>query len=225
MEGFSNVVQPPFEEVFRKDHQLKGNWNSGFFRNGNPIVLELGCGKGEYTIALARKYPGSNFLGIDIKGARMWKGAATAHNDGIMNAGFLRTRIELINSFFGPDEISEIWITFPDPQLKKRRARKRLTGSIFLNMYSKFLKPGSIIHLKTDSRELFDYTYGLILHNGIEPITSTTDLYSGNLNNEILSVRTFYEDMFISQGKKITYLSFRLSPGTTITEPHEENEE
>ena len=222
LDSFNNVVQPPFEEVFRKDYHLKGKWNELFFRNNNPIALELGCGKGEYTVSLAQKFPDRNFLGIDIKGARMWKGAGIAVAEGLTNVGFLRTRIELIGSFFCEDEISGIWITFPDPQLKKRRNKKRLTGSKFLNIYNSFLKPGSLIHLKTDSRELYNYTNTLIEHNGLEVVAATDDLYSGGYSDEMLSIQTFYEELFMEQGKKITYTCFRLVPGKMISEPEKD---
>jgi len=222
MDSFSNVVQPRFEEIFKKDFHLKGKWNELFFRNDNPIALELGCGKGEYTVGLARKFPDINFLGIDIKGARLWKGAGIAVAEGLTNVGFLRTRIELIESFFCEDEISEIWITFPDPQLKKRRNKKRLTGPRFLNSYNRFLKPGSLIHLKTDSRELYDYTNTLIEFNGLELFESTDDLYSGSYSNDMLSIRTYYEEIFMDEGKKITYTCFSLSPGKMISEPEKD---
>ena len=214
MESFENVVQPAFEDVFRKDHPLKGRWKEQFFKNANPVVLELGCGKGEYTIGLATMYPEKNFLGVDIKGARMWKGAREATEKGIINAGFLRTRIELINSFFAPGEVSEIWITFPDPQIKKRRNKKRLTSARFLNNYSLFLEKGGTIHLKTDSRELFDYTNSLLQYNKITPGVSSHDLYSGEFVDDILSIRTHYEKIFLSENKTITYTRFSL-PGTS----------
>jgi len=149
METFANVIQPEFEEVFGKDFRLKGLWNKCQFHNENPVVLELGCGKGEYATGLAKHFPDKNFIGVDIKGSRMWRGATTALGEQLHNVMFLRTRIEMIGSFFGPDEVDEIWLTFPDPQLKK--ARKRLTSSRFLNSYRTFLKKSGIIHLKTDN--------------------------------------------------------------------------
>ena len=218
MDSFGHVIQPPFEDVFRKDHMLKGKWNEQFFKNNNPIVLELGCGKGEYTVELARNNIDKNFLGVDIKGARMWRGARTAFEEKMKNVGFLRTSIELIESFFSTAEVDEIWITFPDPQLKKRRNKKRLTGPRFLNSYSNFLKPDGLIHLKTDSRELYDYTLGLIKNNPVQLIEATHDLYDGMRANEPLAIKTYYEQIFLEQGKKITYLCFRLKPGKPIEE-------
>ena len=165
---FTNVIQPDIKEVFRKDYPIRGNWHSQFFKNTNPIVLELGCGKGEYTTGLAARFPDKNFIGIDIKGARIWKGASEALEKGLANAGFLRTRIEHISSCFGPDEVSEIWITFPDPQEKRDRSTKRLTSSLFLPVYKKFLKPSGIIHLKTDNEILYKYTCRLCQFNNLE---------------------------------------------------------
>jgi len=218
MDNYSHVIQPHFEDVFRKDHELKGKWKEAFFGNNNPLILELGCGKGEYTIGMARQFPGTNFLGIDIKGARMWKGAKTAEQQSIDNVGFLRTRIELIESFFDRDEVDEIWITFPDPQIKKRRNKKRLTGPRFLNHYRSFLKKGGLIHLKTDSPELYDYTLNLINKNNLDVITKTPDLYSEKNLGENLLIRTYYEQMFLDAGEKITYICFRIDNDRPITE-------
>ena len=156
MEVLGHVIQPPFDDIFKKDHPLKGKWNPEIFENNNPIVLELGCGKGEYSVGMARAFPNKNFIGVDIKGARMWKGATESHEKGIRNVAFLRTRIELIESFFDKDEVSEIWITFPDPQLKNARAKKRLPGPVFLNKYRSFLVNNGIIHLKTDNDILYN---------------------------------------------------------------------
>ena len=219
MEEYPNVLQPRFEDVFRKNHALKGKWKNDFFGNNNPLVLELGCGKGEYTLGLARQCPGKNFLGIDIKGARMWKGAGTAIREAITNVGFLRTRIELIESFFDTGEVDEIWVTFPDPQLKKRRNKKRLTGPRFLNHYRSFLKKEGLIHLKTDSRELYDYTLKLISENKLEIIRNTDDLYAEKNINDILQIRTHYEQMFLDEGRKITYICFRPDISKPVNEP------
>lgn len=208
--GFDNVIQPAISDVSSKDHQIKGRWNEDIFKNENPIILELGCGKGEYTIGLATKFNGNNFIGIDIKGARMWRGAKTAHENNLKNVAFLRTRIEFINSFFSPDEVSEIWITFPDPHPGGRNFNKRLTSPGFLNNYSLFLKDGGRIHLKTDNKELFDYTKKVVSGNNLEIITATDDLYAENLPDDILSIRTHYEKMFLSAGLKINFLSFIL---------------
>jgi len=220
METFPNVVQPAFDEVFGKDYRLKGNWNRLFFNNDNPIVLELGCGKGEYTTGLARRFPGKNFIGIDIKGSRMWKGARTALASHLDNVAFLRTHIEMIQSFFGTDEIEEIWITFPDPQLKKKR--KRLTSARFLNTYANFLKKGGLIHLKTDSPVLYQYTIDLARLNKLTVKVNTRDLYHSGIDSDILGIQTFYERQFLDQGMKITYLCFELPDGKKIEEPAEE---
>ncbi len=217
---FENLVQPDFDEVFRRDHPLKGRWATDFFRNGNPIVLELGCGKGEYTVGLGAAHPECNFIGIDIKGARMWRGAKTATEMGLVNVGFLRTRIEFINSFFAPGEISEIWITFPDPQLKKGREKKRLTSPVFLAYYAQFLAPGGVIHLKTDSRELHDFTRRVIEANGLPCEAACVDIYGEGLADvdPTLAIKTTYEWRFLDEGKPITYLRFGLG-GRTEFEP------
>jgi tRNA (guanine-N7-)-methyltransferase len=219
METFSNVIQPPFEEIFGKDFYLKGKWNEMVFRNENPIVLELGCGKGEYTTGMAARFPEKNFIGIDIKGARMWPGAKQSLQNNLNNVRFLRTRIEFIQSFFKTGEVSEIWITFPDPQLKERRAKKRLTGSIFLNGYRRFLKEDGVVHLKTDNLFLHQYTLKLIRENKLKLIEATDDLYNSQLSDEIRSIRTYYESRFLEQGMKITYLKFLLKGDKEIAEP------
>jgi len=208
---FPNLIQPKFEEVFRNEHPIKGKWNESFFKNNKPIVLELGCGKGEYTVGLAKLFPEKNFIGIDIKGARLWRGAKTAHENGMANVAFVRTRIENITSFFGKDEVSEIWITFPDPQLKRINELKRLTSSVFLGLYKTFLKPQGLIHLKTDSLELHRYTRALIELNGLKVHTHTDDLYASVTDDPILSIRTFYEQQFLDRGLPITYICFELS--------------
>jgi tRNA (guanine-N7-)-methyltransferase len=210
LNSFSHVIQPAFEDVFRKDHELKGKWHEEWFKNPNPIVLELGCGKGEYTVNLASKYPDKNFIGVDIKGHRMWRGAKEAKEKNLPNAAFLRTRIEFIRSFFAAGEVDEIWITFPDPQLKQSRESKRLPGAYFLNLYRSFLKDNGIVHLKTDCRALYDYTLSIVKSNNLEIITSTVDLHNEMPGNEMLAIRTFYEDMFLKENVPITYLSFRL---------------
>jgi tRNA (guanine-N7-)-methyltransferase len=221
MKGFDHVIEPPFEEVFRHDHNLKGKWHSDWFRNSNPIVLELGCGKGEYTVGMAERYPEKNFIGIDIKGARMWKGARDTFQRNIANAAFLRTRIEFTGSFFAAGEIDEIWLTFPDPQLKKKREKKRLSGPFFLNLYCQYLKDGGLVHLKTDSRELYDYTLSVVGANGLPVVTSVTDLHGGLPGDPILSIRTYYEEIFLSKGIPITYLAFRLPHEKKIISPSE----
>jgi tRNA (guanine-N7-)-methyltransferase len=180
------------------------------FRNNNPIVLELGCGRGEYTIGLATLYPGKNFIGIDIKGARMWRGAKTSNELSMDNVAFLRTRIEFINSFFEKDEIDEIWVTFPDPHPGARNANKRLTSPWYLNSYREILKDKGIIHLKTDNAELYNYTRKVVENNSLEVIFSSADLYSDKPSDDILSIRTHYENIFLATGMKITYISFRL---------------
>jgi tRNA (guanine-N7-)-methyltransferase len=208
--SYDNVIQPLIGDVSKKDHPLKGKWKKEMFRNDNPVILELGCGKGEYTVGLATRFPENNYIGIDIKGARMWRGAKTANDQKLKNVAFLRTRIEFINSFFSSDEVDEIWVTFPDPHPGARNSNKRLTSPWFLNSYRQFLKNNGLIHLKTDNSELFNYTCTVVSHNNLKMTISTNDLYSENLSDDILSIRTHYEKLFLNKGLKINYLSFRL---------------
>ena len=209
METFENVIQAPFNTVKQTDFHLKGSWAVSFFGNQFPIVLELGCGKGEYTVELAKKFPDINFIGVDIKGARMWKGAKAALQEGLKNVAFLRTNIEIIDRFFEAKEVDEIWLTFPDPQMK--RTRKRLTSVVFLNMYRRLLKSRGLIHLKTDSNFQFLYTKGLVELNNFEIISETDDLYNSSILNDTLVIKTFYEKQWLSRGITIKYLSFRLN--------------
>lgn len=212
---FKHVYQPESDEMISVTSAYKGNWHNKF-GNEKPIVLELGCGKGEYTVALSRKYPENNFIGIDIKGARLWRGAKTVQTENIQNAAFLRIRIEFIDRFFAENEVDEIWITFPDPQIKKQR--KRLTSPLFLERYRKFLKKGGIVHLKTDSRMLYDYTVKLLNKNNLEIIEAITDIYNQCPENELLGIKTFYEGQFASKGIPMTYLKFKIDG----TEPIED---
>lgn len=221
MESFGHVVQVPFKVLNKGGFGMKGLWNERFFKNTNPIVLELGCGKGEYTVGLARQFPDFNFIGIDIKGARMWNGAKESWEEQMKNVGFLRTSIELLDAFFAPDEIAEIWITFPDPQMKK--VRKRLTSTRFMKLYRNILKPGGIIHLKSDSNFMYQYTRAMIEENHLPVDIDTDDLYQSNLANEILSIQTFYEQQWLERGKTIKYLRFHLHGGE-LTEPDVELE-
>jgi tRNA (guanine-N7-)-methyltransferase len=214
--SYDNVIQPEIGEVAVKDHPFKGMWNEKIFKNGNPVVLELGCGKGEYTVGLATRFTEKNYIGIDIKGARMWRGAKTANEQGLPNVAFLRTRIEFITSFFSEDEIDEIWITFPDPHPGGRNSNKRLTSPWFLNSYRRLLKNKGVIHLKTDNVELYNYSKKVVTDNNLDLIVSTNDLYSENISNDILSIRTHYEKIFLNQGLKINYLSFRLDKEKVI---------
>lgn len=210
---FDNVFQPKREEMI-SGFELKGNWNKTVFKNNHPIVLELGCGKGEYTVALAEKYPDKNFIGIDIKGARFWRGAKTAIENNLPNAAFLRTQIELIDFAFAENEVSEIWITFPDPQIKYRRTKHRLTHPEFLNRYKKVLKKNGLMHLKTDSEFLHGYTHGILQLLGHPVLISSHDVYhpdNRELPEEITSVQTFYEKRFLEENKKITYIRFKLN--------------
>lgn len=236
--SYDNVIEPLIGEVSGKDHPVKGKWNQQIFKNTNPLVLELGCGRGEYTIGLANKFPDKNYIGIDIKGARMWRGAKTSNEQGLPNVAFLRTRIEFINSFFAPGEVDEIWITFPDPHPGGRNSNKRLTSPWYLNSYRLFLKDKGVVHLKTDNRELYDFTNKMLTYNNVDILVSTDDLYSKDAvdksvyslqktlshpeshdaavnpgtsyYDDILSIRTHYEAIFLKAGQKITYLAFRL---------------
>ena len=204
---FDNLFQIGFEQLEQEGFALKGKWQE-HFGNTNPITLELGCGKGDYTLALARIHPERNYIGVDIKGARLWRGAKTAIEEPLLNVAFIRTRIELIDRFFSEGEVSEIWITFCDPQLKK--PNKRLTAPRFLDTYSRFLAPQSIMHLKTDSQDLYDYTLNEVLpERDVEIVASTNDLYSSNYEGEAKLTQTFYERMFLAEGKPITYIKWR----------------
>lgn len=215
MKSFPNVFEPATEEVLDKDYKMKGKWRSEYFHNKHPLVLELGCGKGEYTVGMSKKFPEKNFIGIDIKGARMWRGSKTALEEGIENAAFLRTRIEFLTSCFEKDEVDEIWITFPDPQPKDRQEKKRLTGLLLINRYRKFLRPDGIIHLKTDSDFFYNFTMEEIEKNGYELLENTADLYGEAIENmdkttqEILSIKTHYEKIFTEKGHKIHYVKFK----------------
>ncbi|MGB0890856.1 MAG: tRNA (guanosine(46)-N7)-methyltransferase TrmB [Flavobacteriaceae bacterium] len=208
-ETFPNVIQPTREEV-TTNFSLKGKWNT-HFKNNNPIVLELGCGKGEYTIALAEKNPNKNFIGIDIKGARFWRGAKTALENKMPNVAFIRTQIELVDCIFSENEVDEIWITFPDPQIKFQRTKHRMTNSTFLKKYYHILKEDGIMNLKTDSEFMHGYTLGLIHGEGHEILHANHNVYrNGGAPEEVTSTQTFYEKQYLEIGKPITYIRFKL---------------
>ena len=217
MRTYPHVFEP--QGSFREDvpFEMRGCWNSSFFHNEGPIVLELGCGHGEYTVGLANLFPDKNFIGVDIKGARMWTGAKQSFEAGMKNVAFLRTVIELIDRFFVPGEVSEIWITFPDPQMKK--ATKRLTSTYFMERYRRILKPGGKIHLKTDSNFLFTYTCAMVDHNRLPVEFRTDDLYASGDADHILSIKTHYEQQWLERGKSIKYIVFNLPAEGVLTEP------
>lgn len=221
MQSFSCVFQYPWAELNKSGFPMKGSWGEEYFGNSNPIVLELGCGKGEYTVGLARKYPDKNFIGVDIKGARIWTGAKMAEVEGLKNVAFLRTDIELIDHFFAQSEVSEIWITFPDPQMQKRR--RRLTSTRFLELYRKILVADGQVHLKTDSPFLYTYTSRLVHLNALPVSVDTSDLYGTGMADPILSIKTFYEQQWLSRGKKIKFISFLLPTSIELSEPEEED--
>lgn len=226
MERYENVFQYPYSVIDNVPFEMKGKWRETFFKNNNPIVLELGCGKGEYTVELAKLYPDTNFIGVDIKGARMWTGATMALNQGLKNVAFLRTNIEIIDRFFLKDEVSEIWLTFSDPQMKN--PRKRLSSTFFLERYRKFLVNNGTIHLKTDSNFLFTYTTYMVGHNKLPLLFHTTDLYHqegiDDTTKQILSIQTYYEKMWIERGLNIKYMKFSLPQDTQLVEPEVEIE-
>ena len=226
MASYENVFQYPYSVVEHVPFEMQGHWREQYFHNQNPIVLELGCGKGEYTVGLAKLYPDINFIGVDIKGARMWTGATQALHEGLKNVAFLRTNIEIIERFFAEDEVQEIWLTFSDPQMKN--PHKRLTSTWFLERYRKFLTDGGIIHLKTDSNFLFTYTTLLAEHNHLPIEERTEDLYHTShlspLTSHLLSIQTYYESMWIARGLNIKYMKWRLPRTGTLEEPDVEIE-
>jgi tRNA (guanine-N7-)-methyltransferase len=209
---FDNLFQYRYEELTEGFH-LKGKWGKDFFNNDHDIILELGCGKGEYTVGLARRNPDRNYIGVDIKGARMWRGLKTAQEEGLKNVAFIRSRINLAGYFFDKDEVSEIWITFPDPQPRQIKTKKRLTSPNFLQLYAQFLKPGGIIHLKTDNIIFYEYTRDVIRENKLKLLYENDDVYGSDLDNEVTSIQTFYEKKWLDHGTKIKYLKYQLGDG------------
>jgi tRNA (guanine-N7-)-methyltransferase len=211
-ETFGNVIQPTRDELVNQDFDLKGYWNEKVFRNSSPLILELGCGKGEYSIALAKRYPNKNFIGIDIKGARFWRGAKTAIEEKIENVAFLRTQIELIDFAFAESEVDEIWITFPDPQIKYKRTKHRMTNAEFLHRYKKILKPDGVIQLKTDSEFMHGYTLGLLHGGGHEVLYANHNVYRQEGSpDEVTSIQTHYESLYLEKNKPITYIRFKIN--------------
>lgn len=210
-ETFSNVVQPTRDEVTSGNFALKGKWNSDFFKNDQPLILELGCGKGEYSVGLANRFPNKNFIGIDVKGARFWRGAKTAEEAAMKNVGFLRSQIELIDQLFAAGEVDEIWITFPDPQIKYKRTKHRMTNSDFLQMYKKILKPDGVVHLKTDSEFMHGYTLGLLHGEGHQVLYANHNIYRNEgAPSEVIEIQTFYESQYLEVNKAITYIRFKI---------------
>lgn len=210
-ETFANCSFLPFEEI-KQGHPLAAKWRSDFFKNQNPIILELGCGRGEYTIGLAKNNPDKNYIGVDVKGNRIWTGAKFALENKMSNVAFIRTRIDFIEHCFAKGEVDEIWLTFPDPQPQKTRTRKRLTNPMFLDRYRKILKPGGVLHLKTDSTSFYEYTLEVVAEQKLELIYSTSDLYINNPSGkeELTSIKTYYEKLFTEKGEKIKYCCFKL---------------
>ncbi|MEM6686764.1 MAG: tRNA (guanosine(46)-N7)-methyltransferase TrmB [Bacteroidota bacterium] len=209
---FSNVIQPTREEIVSEKFPYKGKWCQEFFKNDAPSVLELGCGKGEYSVALARKFPHKNFIGIDIKGARFWRGAKTAVEENLHNVAFIRTQIELIEGLFAENEVSEIWITFPDPQIKYKRTKHRLTNEAFLARYKKILTADGTVHLKTDSEFMHGYTLGLLHGAGHEVLYANHDVYTNEGSpSEVTEIQTFYESQYLEVNKAITYIHFKIN--------------
>ena len=222
MASYPHVFEYPYSAVDNVPFEMKGNWHKEFFKNDNPIVLELGCGRGEYTVGLGRMFPDINFIGVDIKGARMWTGATESLESGMQNVAFLRTNIEIIDRFFAPDEVAEVWLTFSDPQMKK--ATKRLTSTYFMERYRKFLIDGGIIHVKTDSNFMFTYTKYMIEKNQLPVDVMTEDLYHSGMADEILGIRTYYEQQWLDRGLNIKYIKFHLPQSGQLQEPDVEIE-
>lgn len=207
---FKNVIEPSREQLLSHQFEQKAHWHE-FFGNQNPIVLELGCGKGEYSVSLAELYPNKNFIGIDIKGARFWRGAKTAIENNLNNVAFLRTQIELLDYCFAPNEVDEIWITFPDPQIKYKRTKHRLTNQNFLKLYGQILKPSGLMHLKTDSEFMHGYTLGLLQGLGCKILYANHHIYKNEgAPKEVTTIQTFYEKQYLAQNKPITYVQFQI---------------
>jgi len=205
---FPNLFQIEYHDLMANGFGLKGNWHNAYFKNQNPIILELGCGKGEYTLGLANKYPNHNYIGVDVKGARLWRGAKSSIEQNLTNAAFVRTQIETIDYYFEKKEISEIWVTFPDPQPKSLKTHKRLISPRFLEIYKRFLKPCGVIHLKTDNLNLFEYCLEMIKTEKHELILQTKDLYNSDIEEDVKIIQTYYETRYLREGKKINYLKF-----------------
>lgn len=222
MRDYPHVFEYPYSVADHVPFEMRGNWKHDFFKNDCPIILELGCGRGEYTVGLARQYPEINFIGVDIKGARMWSGATEAFREGLPNVAFLRTNIEMIDRFFSEGEVSEVWLTFPDPQMKK--VTKRLTSTYFMNRYRKFLVSGGLIHLKTDSLFMFTYTKYMVEKNRLPVKFVTENLYGSELKNNTLNIRTYYERQWLERGLAIKYICFGLPDKITLEEPEQEIE-
>ncbi len=210
--SFDNCFFLSYEASKAEGLSLKGKWHNNYFKNNNPIVLELGCGKGEYTVGLAQRYPDKNFVGVDIKGNRIWTGAKAAVENKMNNVAFIRTRIDYIDRCFATDEVDEIWITFPDPQPQKTRARNRLTNMMFIDRYKKFLKKGGSIHLKTDNEPFYNFTREIVTENKMELVDATNNLYADTIqwDEEITAIKTYYEKKFSEMGFKICYLKFKV---------------
>ena len=217
MARYPHVFEYPYSVADNVPFSMRGRWREEFFHNPNPVVLELGCGRGEYTVGLAEMFPEKNFIGVDIKGARMWTGATDSLQRGMKNVAFLRTNIEIIDRFFAPSEVQEVWLTFSDPQMKK--ATKRLTSTYFLERYRRFLTDGGLVHVKTDSNFLYTYTRLLIEANHLPVEVMTDDLYHSGQADEILSIRTYYEQQWLARGINIKYIRFRLPQEGTLVEP------
>jgi len=220
-ETFAHLFQPSAQEMFEGDFHLKGKWNSIFFKNDNPIVLEVGCGKGEYTTALAMQNPNKNYIGIDIKGPRLWTGSKIVHEKGLGNVAFIRNKVEFLCSLFDKNEVSEIWITFPDPQ--RRKLKKRLTSARFLKIYSEILVDGGAINLKTDSVLMHEFTKRIIKLNNLETVFATDNLYYLGLDNELTQIKTYYENKFLEQNMNITYIKFLVGSKEDFENPVHEN--
>ena len=216
MASYDHVFEADFEALSKGEFQQRGHWHE-WFGNDNPIVIELGCGRGEYTVGLARRDPAKNYIGVDIKGARMHAGATEAANEGLKNVAFLRTRIEFIERFFAPGEVSEIWVTFPDPQMRK--PRKRLVGTLMLSRYRTLLRPDGPEPLTTDSPVHHEDTRLMMAHNNITPQAFTPDLYAQGEPDPALGIRTYYEQKWIDAGMTIKYIRFLIPQGVDLIEP------